>query len=136
MQTTAQSIYAIYALVYISYRNKPVNPSEISNSSSIPKRFLEITLNKLKHHGILKSKKGPNGGFILSKPPEKISLYDILSATESNLSLFDCEKHLPTGCHFKQFLESINCQHLNLLKSITLEDIRKQESQYFLDFII
>ncbi|MGB9730649.1 MULTISPECIES: RrF2 family transcriptional regulator [Calditerrivibrio] len=136
MQTTAQSIYAIYALVYISYKNKPVNPAEISNSSSIPKRFLEITLNKLKHHGILKSKKGPSGGFILSKPPQKITLYDILSATEGNLSLFDCEKYLPEGCHFKQFLESINIKHLNLLKSITLEDISKQESQYFLDFII
>lgn len=136
MQATAQSIYAIYALVYIGCKNAPVKASEISEKSSIPKRFLEITLTKLKKGNILNSKKGANGGFYLKKSPKDISILDIISITENNLTLFDCEKHIPLSCRFKSIFESINQQYLFLLKSITLYDIIKAQSQDFLDFVI
>ncbi len=136
MQATAQSIYAIYALVYLGIKNKPVKASEISEKSSIPKRFLEITLTKLKNASILNSKKGVNGGFYLNLPPNEISIFDILSITENNLTLFDCEKHLHTQTNFKNILNHMNQQYIELLKSITLEDLIKSESQNLIDFVI
>lgn len=136
MQATAQSIYAIYALVYLGIKNKPIKASEISEKSSIPKRFLEITLTKLKNASILNSKKGVNGGFYLNLPPNEISIFDILSITENNLTLFDCEKHLHTQTNFKNILNHMNQQYIELLKSITLEDLIKSESQNLIDFVI
>ncbi|MCX8084600.1 MAG: Rrf2 family transcriptional regulator [Calditerrivibrio sp.] len=136
MQVTAQSLYAIYALFYIGRLGYPIKASTISHSTDIPKRFLEITLSKLKSSGILDSKKGPNGGFYLKRPPSEITLLEILSSVESNLNLFECEKYLKNNCVFKELFSSINEKHKQLLNSITLEDILKSQSPGSLDFVI
>jgi len=136
MQATAQSIYAVFAIAYISTKNKPVKASEIASIYPIPRRFLELTLIKLKNSKILNSKKGPNGGFFLTKTPKEISLFDILRETENNLTLFDCEKYLQSNCKIKPIFEIINEEYIKLLKSITLEDIIKSQPEEILDFVI
>lgn len=136
MQATAQTIYAIYALTNLATKNLPIKASEVSKETGIPKRFLEITLLKLKSADLLDSKKGVKGGFVLKKSPSLITLYDIVSVTESSLNIFECKKYIGNNCNFLNILDSINTKFIETLKSITLEDILKTNNINITNFVI
>ncbi|MEF3255815.1 MAG: Rrf2 family transcriptional regulator [Deferribacterales bacterium] len=136
MQATAQTLYAIYALTYIAKAKSPIKAQEISEKTGLPKRFLEITLLKLKAANILESKKGRDGGFFLKRTVQEITLYDIVSVTENSINIFDCTKHLKENCNFKSIFDTINNKLTETLKSITLEDIIKSNNINITDFVI
>ena len=71
-----KSKYALKALLVLSeeYGNGPLLIAEIAEREHIPKRFLELILLELKNQGVLRSKKGKGGGYILSKPPDLLSV--------------------------------------------------------------
>ncbi len=80
MKISKKAEYAIRAVINIA-RNKNTKPlqiSEISQKESIPIKFLEQILLNLKNSGILISKRGANGGYLLAKSPTDISIRMIL----------------------------------------------------------
>lgn len=96
MKITAKGRYALAAVVYIAEcknNSVPVTATIISEELEISKPYLEQILTILKNSGVLKSVKGSSGGFLLSKTPTEISLYDILSETE--IALFEKSEQLP-----------------------------------------
>ena len=68
----------------------PVKISEIATAQSIPLRFLEVILNQLKASGIVDSKRGFYGGYFLVKPPDQVSVGDVLRFLSRDLSPSDC----------------------------------------------
>ena len=68
----------------------PVKISEIAAAQSIPLRFLEVILNQLKASGIVDSKRGFYGGYFLVKPPEEVSVGDVLRFLNRELPVTDC----------------------------------------------
>ena len=68
----------------------PVKISEIAAAQAIPLRFLEVILNQLKASGIVDSKRGFYGGYFLVKPPDQVSVGDVLR--------FLNKDHSATGC--------------------------------------
>ena len=68
----------------------PVKISEIATAQSIPLRFLEVILNQLKASGIVDSKRGFYGGYFLIKPPNQVSVGDVLRFLSRDLSPSDC----------------------------------------------
>lgn len=68
----------------------PLHIREISDAQDIPLRFLEQILLQLKRAGYLKSKKGPNGGYYLSKAPSRISAAEIIRVMDGPLAPIDC----------------------------------------------
>jgi len=62
----------------------------ICTSEAIPKRFLFKIMVSLTKAGIVKSVRGRNGGFMIGRDPEKISLYDIIEAVEGPIALKRC----------------------------------------------
>ena len=68
----------------------PVKISDIATAQSIPLRFLEVILNQLKASGIVDSKRGFYGGYFLVKPPNQVSVGDVLRFLSRNLSPSDC----------------------------------------------
>ncbi|MCA1933072.1 MAG: Rrf2 family transcriptional regulator, partial [Calditerrivibrio sp.] len=77
-----------------------------------------------------------NGGFVLKKSPSSITLYDIVSVTESSLNIFECKKYIGNNCSFGNILDSINTKFIETLKSITLEDILKTNNIDITNFVI
>lgn len=77
-----------------SYEGMSVD--HIAVSENIPKQFLAKIFQKLKKKKLLKSERGRNGGFNLTRPANKIFLLDILNALGADLSLNDCR-----GCSMK-----------------------------------
>ena len=80
MNISKKAEYAIRAIISIARhkQNKPVQISEISEIESIPIKFLEQILLNLKNNGILKSKRGANGGYLLARSSDNISIGMIL----------------------------------------------------------
>ena len=54
----------------------------LAEAEAVPANFLAQILLKLRNHGLITSRRGNQGGYTLARPPEEISLHDILSAVE------------------------------------------------------
>jgi Rrf2 family protein len=78
-----------------------VSIQAISRQQNIPKRFLEQILNDLKSAGIVESKRGVAGGYRLRKPPQRITLADIIRHIEGPLA--------PVSCVSEKFYEKCSC---------------------------
>ena len=74
----------------MSRSGEPVQFVDIAERVQIPKKFLELILVELKQHGILASKKGRGGGYLLAKPAHQISIADILRITDGPLAPVPC----------------------------------------------
>jgi Rrf2 family protein len=68
----------------------PLHIHDISMAQDIPERFLEQILLLLKRAGYLRSKKGPNGGYYLAKPPSQISVAEVIRVMDGPLAPIDC----------------------------------------------
>ncbi len=59
---------------------------EISHRQEIPLKYLEQIFSTLKKNNLVKSIRGAEGGYLLTRPPQQITVYEILQALEGNLS--------------------------------------------------
>ena len=84
MKLTRASSYALHALEYMaeSGQDKPVQSHRIARDRHIPERFLLKVLKPLVSARVLRSVKGPHGGYRLAKPPSKISMLEVVEAVE------------------------------------------------------
>ena len=84
MRITRSTGYALLAAGYIArhQRQKTVLSQDISKQYDIPLEYLLKILQQLVRANILRSKRGPRGGFSLAKPPNKITMLQIIEAVE------------------------------------------------------
>ena len=89
---TKKNQYALRAIFELAkHMNQgPMKISDIAAAQSIPLRFLEVILNQLKASGIVDSKRGFYGGYFLVKPPNQVSVGDVLRFLNKELSASDC----------------------------------------------
>ncbi len=92
MRLTTKSRYGLRALFDIAYNcgSTPAQIQDISRRQQISPRYLEQIFQNLKRAGILKSKRGPQGGYCLARKPEEITVLEVLKATEQDVLLADC----------------------------------------------
>src|SRR5208283_2403238 len=90
-----KAIYGLQAAILLAkrYDSGPMLITNLAKEGHIPKKFLEAILLELKKNGILNSKKGKGGGYVLGKDPQDISVGDIVRALDGPLSevFFDDE---------------------------------------------
>ena len=102
MKLSTKSRYGLRALYDMAYHagNQPAQIKDISRRQQISPRYLEQIFQDLKGAGLLKSKRGPQGGYTLTRKPSEITVLDVVKATEGKLSLVDCEKANKATCAF------------------------------------
>jgi Rrf2 family protein len=92
--------YALRAAVHLAGRTdtRPATAKEIADAVDVPVNYLHKILRMLRRHGLLTARRGSNGGFGLAKPPDSISVLDVLTAAEFELPRI---KRCPLGlpCH-------------------------------------
>ena len=87
MRVSAKADYAARAAAELSRSTgAPLKAERIAASQDIPVKFLESILLELKHAGIVRSQRGPDGGYTLARPPEQISLADVIRAVDGPLA--------------------------------------------------
>lgn len=92
MRLSTKSRYGLRAMFDIAYNcgNKSTQIQDISRRQQISQRYLEQIFQSLKKAGILTSKRGPQGGYMLARKPEEINLAEIVKASEGDLKLVEC----------------------------------------------
>ena len=103
MKLNARGRYAVMALADMAKFDKqnPISLRDISLRQNISLVYLEQIFSKLKKNNIVKSIRGTNGGYILSKDPEQIKLSNIFSAVEEKVKTVQCKKESKKGCNGK-----------------------------------
>ncbi|MDD2899638.1 MAG: RrF2 family transcriptional regulator [Desulfuromonadaceae bacterium] len=97
MRLSTKSRYGLRAMFDIAYNcgPEPAQIQDISRRQQISPRYLEQIFQNLKRAGLLKSKRGPQGGYALSRKPDAITVLEILNATEQDVLLVDCAGATP-----------------------------------------
>jgi len=87
MRLSTQSRYGVRAIFDIAYNSEGLETQvkDISRRQGISQRYLEQIFQKLKRAGIVGSKRGPSGGYFLSKKPEDITVGEVVRVTEGGL---------------------------------------------------
>jgi Rrf2 family protein len=87
MKLSAKADYAARAAAELAGApDAPVTADRIAEAQGIPVKFLETILLELKHAGIVRSQRGPDGGYTLARPAEDISLADVIRAVDGPLA--------------------------------------------------
>ena len=131
MLLTRASEYALLSLDSIRKSNKPIGAEQLANELSIPKSFLAKILQSLAKHGILESRKGAHGGFVLAQKVDEITINSVILAAEGKPpAVFDCSSYshtCPHGaigtCAISPILANFQTKIDDFLHDLTLGDI-------------
>ncbi len=88
MRVSAKADYAIRAAAELAAADSsvPLKAERIADAQEIPIKFLETILLELKHAGVVRSQRGPEGGYALARPGDTISLADVIRAVDGPLA--------------------------------------------------
>lgn len=103
MRITTTSRYGVRALFDVAYHGggQPTQIKDIARRQKISQRYLEQIFNKLLKAGLLKSRRGPRGGYMLAKDPAQISVGDVIGAAQGPIVPVRCladEQNRRTRC--------------------------------------
>jgi Rrf2 family protein len=91
MHITREADYAIRCVLHLTeHIGEPVSVDDIAETQGIPRTFTAKILQRLVKADILKSTRGPKGGFMLSRQPACISLLDVIEAIQGPVALNLC----------------------------------------------
>jgi Rrf2 family protein len=89
VRLTVKADYAIRAMAELAARSEgaPVKAEELADAQSIPRGFLLGILAELRHAGLVISQRGHEGGFAFRRPPDEVTLADIIRAVNGPLAM-------------------------------------------------
>jgi len=101
MKLNTRVRYAVMALADLANFDKenPVSLRDISLRQNISLVYLEQIFSKLKKNNIVRSIRGANGGYVLTKNPEQIKLSNIFSAVDEQVKTVQCKRDSKKGCN-------------------------------------
>ena len=131
MMLTTKGRYAVMAMVEMAGRGAcgPSNLACIAVSQEIPLSYLEQIFMGLKKGNLVKSVRGPGGGYLLGRPAEEIVISDIMLAVEEPLKMTRCGKkdagcmHDKSRCLTHDLWEGLGERIFEYLNGITLADV-------------
>jgi Rrf2 family iron-sulfur cluster assembly transcriptional regulator len=100
MKLTTKGRYAVTAMLDLSFhgREKPIPLMDIAQRQEISLSYLEQLFAKLRRRGLVRSVRGPGGGYLLGEIPEAISVADIIRAVDEPIQATSCETGSDQGC--------------------------------------
>lgn len=134
MLVSTKGRYATRMLIDIAMHQEDgyVAMKDIAERQQISKKYMEAFTAPLAGAGILGIRRGKNGGYRLLLPPDQITLWDILSATEGSLHAVSCLEQSENPCARCEFCislpawEGLEKTVQTYLKSVTLQELIRQ----------
>ncbi|MEE8164576.1 MAG: Rrf2 family transcriptional regulator [Myxococcota bacterium] len=131
MRLSRRAQYALCGIFDLAYNGagEPVRVQAIGARQQIPQRFLEQIFQRLRKAGLVRGKRGPGGGYVLSRPPEQISLREVFEAVEGSLdrrAVLDLESW-PESLHRPDFLWPDLAERMgSVLSEIAVSDVCRE----------
>jgi Rrf2 family iron-sulfur cluster assembly transcriptional regulator len=132
MKLTSKGRYAVTALLDVALHIKigPVPLAEISERQNISLSYLEQLFSRLRKHGLVRSVRGPGGGYLLGKEASEISVGDVISAVDESVDATRC--HGEGGCQngvrclTHSLWSELSARITDFLNNITLAELVAQ----------
>lgn len=132
MRITAKADYAVRAAVELaaSGSSGPVKAEQISDAQGIPLNFLENILAELRRAGIVESRRGAAGGYLLARPATEISLADVIRAVEGPLANVrgispDGLEYEGSAVRLRDVWVALRANVRGVLEQVTIADVAK-----------
>ena len=133
MRLSARVDYALRAAAELAVGGeRPVTAVQLAEAQHIPLKFLENILSQLRRSGLVRSQRGPEGGYWLARPPDEVSLADIIRAIDGPLVGVRGERpeHLGYEGPAKALQEvwiALRASERAILERVTLADVASGE---------
>jgi len=112
---------------------QPVLVADLARREAIPKKFLEQILLELKHRGVLQSRRGKGGGYLLARPADDLSVGEVIRALDGPQAPVPCVSHSAylkcdecqdeTSCGVRLVMKEVRDATARILDSTTLADV-------------
>jgi len=132
MKLSTKGRYAVMAMVDLAShsRGNPVALADIAERQEISLSYLEQLFGKLRKGGLVKSVRGPGGGYLLARIAQQTRVSDIILAVDEPIQTTRCSPGTPAGCHNNKgrclthdLWEELGNQIYLYLSSVSLHDI-------------
>ncbi|HEY9017082.1 Rrf2 family transcriptional regulator [Thiomicrospira sp.] len=134
MKLTSKGRYAVTAMIDIALNQDsgPITLALISQRQEISLSYLEQLFAKLKKSGLVKSARGPGGGYRLSREASEISISDIIHAVDEKLDARKCEGRANcqngSKCLSHELWDDLSCMIDGFLSGVTLHTLLNKTS--------
>ena len=134
MRVSAKADYAVRAAAELAAAEDegPVKGERLAEAQDIPLQFLEHILLELKHHGIVRARRGAKGGYWLARPADEVTVADVVRAVEGPIA--NVQSMPPETIEYAGNAESlrdvwiaVRANIRSALEEVTLADLVKGE---------
>lgn len=133
MKVSTRGEYGVRAMVALArhYGDGPLSIAQIAKESSVPPAYLEQLIAPLRRAGLVESKRGAHGGYLLGRPPENVRVGDVYRVMEGPVAPMDCVSEDPAdqtcplieGCETRPIWLKVRDSIIEALDSTTLADL-------------
>jgi len=118
----------------LNYGRKAVIADAIAQNQQISANYIHLLVKTLRDAGLITAARGPNGGYLLARPPAEINVLQIIDALEGKIRVVDCaaggESCARTlECVAREVWEKLNRAVEDTLKEITLDQLVSKHEQ-------
>lgn len=133
--------YCLKALLMLAERypgGQPLRVENIAAAQNIPENYLRRLLIELKRGGLVLSQKGPSGGYILARPPARITMADVVEIIEGDYLPVECLEEGANSpcqrgdvCAMREVWREVRDQVVAILRRATLEELANKRKTAF-----
>ena len=138
MRVTTWAEYGLIVAVHLARRGAgtPLPARELAGDEGLPADYVEQILLKLRRAGIVKSARGARGGYALARPPEDVSVRDVVEAAEHRTFEVNCDHHpvhpdrcsSASECSLRPVWRALQRRIDDFLDSVSLADLSRGEA--------
>jgi Rrf2 family transcriptional regulator, cysteine metabolism repressor len=138
MSVSSKCYYALRAIYALAEHPgpAPMKIAEIAQREQIPIRFLEVILNQLKGGGFVQSRRGAEGGYLLARSADQLTVGEIMRYVDGPIAPVDCVSQsrpkvceFPGGCNFFSFWGRVRQAISNVVDKTTFADLIRESHE-------
>jgi Rrf2 family protein len=125
--------YSLKALLMLAERYpsaQPLRVEQIAAVQGVPENYLRRLLIDLKRGGLVLSQKGPSGGYMLARPPARITMADVVEIIEGDYTPVECLEEgsnsfcpRDSGCPMREVWREVRDSVMGILRNATLQSL-------------
>ena len=133
LQVSRKIDYALRAVIHLANEevsDRACSVTEIAARERIPRQFLEKIVQELIHKGLVRSRRGPRGGYVLARAAEEVTFRDVIEAVEGPIALNACvgdhaDCFLIGACGMQRVWQEGQRRVLELFEKTSIADVRR-----------
>jgi len=128
MRLSARVDYALRALSELAAADGPRTVEQLSDAQRLPNKYLESILGELRRTGLLRSQRGPEGGYRLARPADAISIADVIRALDGELANVRGSRpenltYVGAAAALQEVWIALRASERAILEAVTLADV-------------